>query len=173
MTGRISSMAAYAAGPSSCRRRPCGNANCQRPPACHGGVNEKVCSLSVRIGFMYGALASDVADARAGSGARRAVRLISAVAYCQLFKSYISVWHIRWRCHLVLLATPWNLSSLLADRPLWPIACRSNRVLRNFYNIDTIRRSVCIHGLNEPGELSQRWWQHHKHCHSYYYYYYY
>ena len=37
---------------------------------------------------MYGALASDVADASAGSGARRAVRLISAVAYCQLFKSY-------------------------------------------------------------------------------------
>ena len=106
MTGRISSMAAYATGPSSGRRRPCGNANCQRPPACHGGINEKVCSLSVRIGFMYGALASDVADASAGSGARRAVRLISAVVYCQLFKSYISVSHIRRRCHLVLLATP-------------------------------------------------------------------
>ena len=43
---------------------------------------------------MYGALASDVADASAGSGARRAVCLISAVAYCQLFKSYISVSHI-------------------------------------------------------------------------------
>ena len=42
----------------------------------HGVVDEKVCSLSVRIGFMYGALASDVADASAGSGARRAVRLI-------------------------------------------------------------------------------------------------
>jgi len=50
-TGRISSRA-YAAGPSWGRRRPCGNANCQRPPACHGGVDEKVCSLSVRIGFM-------------------------------------------------------------------------------------------------------------------------
>jgi len=33
--------------------------------------------------------------------------------YCQLFKSYISVSHIRWRCHLVLLATPWNLSDCL------------------------------------------------------------
>jgi len=33
--------------------------------------------------------------------------------YCQLFKSYISVSHIRWWCHLVFLATPWNLSACL------------------------------------------------------------
>jgi len=112
-TGRIPSIAAYAAGPSWGRRRPCGNANCQRSPACHGGVDEKVCSLSVRIGFMYGALASDGADASAGSGACRAVRLISAYIIASCLSHNISVSHIRRRCHLVLLATPWNLSAYL------------------------------------------------------------
>ena len=81
---------------------------------------------------MYGALASDVADASAGSGVRRAVRLISAyiIANCL---SHISVYAYQMAVSPRTSGHALKSINLLADRPLRPIACQSKTQDRNFY----------------------------------------